>query len=194
MNLIQFNGQITFETGRVYLAICLLIIFCVYLTPALADEGDLYLGGGPTLSLLDPDTGNTLFSAYDDTDIGGKLVLGYDLTKHWSVEAFYSIPGEADMSPQGTIKYDALYGLGGIFSWPHNQQGPSGFLKAGAARLEAESAIILLEEENEEQFFLGTGGRYNFSQGWGLRLEYEHFSDDVQLITLSIVKRFAVRY
>jgi len=94
------------------------------------------------------------------------------------------------MAPQGTIEYNALYGLGGVFSWPHNQQSLSGFLKAGGAGLDVKGVGISFEKENDVQLFIGTGGRYNFTDGWEARLECEYFSSDVQLLTLSVVRRF----
>ncbi len=190
MKLSPFDRRIKSGAGDVYLSTCLLLAFALYLAPAFADKGDFYLGGGPSLSFLAPDTDNTRFSVDDDTDIGGKLFLGYDFTKRWALEVFYSIPGEADMAPQGTIEYNALYGLGGVFSWSHNQQGLSGFLKAGGAGLDVKGADISFEKENDIQLFIGAGGRYNFAGGWGAQLEYEYFSSDVQLLTLSVVRRF----
>jgi len=185
-----FNRRTKSGTGDVCLSTGLLLVFALYLAPAFADKGDFYLGGGPSLSFLTPDTNNTRFSVDDDTDIGGKLFLGYDFSKRWALEVFYAIPGEADMAPQGTIEYNALYGLGGVFSWSHNQQGLSGFLKAGGAGLDVNGADISIEKENDVQLFIGGGGGYNFARGWGARLEYEYFSSDVQLLTLSVVRRF----
>ncbi len=187
-----FNGSIASKAGDIYLPACLLLASALCFTPAFADKGDFYLGGGPTLSFLTPDTDNTRFSVDDDTDIGGKLFLGYDFTQRWALEVFYSIPGGVDMAPQGNIEYNTVYGLGGVFSWPHNQQGLSGFFKAGGAGLDVNGTGISLEKENDIQLFLGVGGRYRFARGWGSRLEYEYFSSDVQLLTLSVVKRFTL--
>lgn len=190
MKLFLFKRRIKPGAGGVYLSTCMLLVFALYLAPAFADNNGFYLGGGPSLSLLSPDTDNTRFSADDNIEIGGKLFLGYDFGKHWGLEIFYSVPGEVDMTPQGSIEYSALYGFGGVFSWSHNQQGLSGFLKAGGAEFDVNSESIFIEKENDVQLFLGVGGRYNFARGWGARLEYDYFSSDVQLLTLSVVRRF----
>jgi len=185
-----FNRRTKVETRNVCLSTGLLLVFALYLAPALADKGDFYLGGGPSLSFLTPNTNNTRFSVDDDTDIGGKLFLGYDFNKRWALEVFYSIPGEAGMAPQGTIEYNALYGLSGVFSWSHNPKRLSGFFKAGGAGLDVKGTDISSEKENDVQLFIGAGGRYNFTRDWGARLEYEYFSSDVKLLTLSVVRRF----
>ncbi|MGI9302915.1 MAG: OmpA family protein [Gammaproteobacteria bacterium] len=190
----QLNGPVSAfpKTGSRRICRHLLIILSSLFLNAHAGGGDLYIGGGPSFSFLDPETSGTSFSVDDDTDIGGKVFVGYDFTDRWSLEGFFAIPGEAGIAPSGTIEYDSLGGLGAAFSWPHNKQGLSGFLKGGGSVLDTSSSDVPFRQEEDIQPFGGAGLRYGFCRGWGARLELEYFFEDLQMITLSAVKRFGL--
>ncbi len=163
--------------------------------PVQAKEGQFYLGLGVGQSYIepDPDTNNTGYSVDEDTDFGGKIFLGYDLTDFWSIEGFYADLGASELShatkADGEIDYKA-YGLETLLHLPNTKPGFSGFLKLGLGKMKTDSDTIPFEDLENGQLFGGVGLEYQFESTVSLRGEYQYFDEDAQLITLNVLKRF----
>ncbi|MGI9302913.1 MAG: OmpA family protein [Gammaproteobacteria bacterium] len=165
-------------------------------TALLADGGDLYIGGGPSFSFLDPDSTVPAFTADEDTDVGGKVFIGYDFTNLFSFEGFYGIPGSAEITSGGAsageIDYDAAYGLRLVLTFPDNVEGFNVFVKGGASGADVGSTNVPFREVDDIGASGGAGFGYEFGRGWGLQLEYDYLYEDVQMITLGLSKRFGL--
>jgi OOP family OmpA-OmpF porin len=163
--------------------------------PVQAKEGQFYLGLGVGQSFIepDPDTNNTGYNVDEDTDFGGKIFLGYDLTDFWSIEGFYADLGASELShttkPKGEIDYKT-YGLETLLYLPNTKPGFSGFLKLGLGKVKTDSDTIRFEDVENGQLFGGVGLEYQFESTVSLRGEYQYFDEDAQLITLNVLKRF----
>lgn len=171
--------------------------------PSYAEEFDkqYYIGMGLGVSQLEPRTTNTGYSVVDEQDFGGKLFLGVDLAKRWGLEVYYGDLGAAalenkSISSQGDINYK-LFGASGLFHF-YNTQGDQGlmnrsgwdfFAKAGIGALDNSSDLPYKKQEGSH-YMLGLGTEYEWKNGFALRLEGETFDEDVQFVTLGLVKRF----
>ncbi len=172
----------------------LLVAVALSATPALAKQGQFYLGAGIGQSILepDPDTNNTGYDLSDKNDVGGKLFLGYDLLDFWSLEAFYADLGGAklrDATSEGSIDYKT-YGLETLLYLPGSTPGLAGLLKLGYGKVDTDSSEVPFKQVEDAQLFGGLGLEYQFAAGVSLRGEYQYFDKDAALITLNVLKRF----
>lgn len=170
-----------------FLACCLLLS-----TPPA--RGDVFVGLGGGMSMLDPSTEGTPFTVSDNGDFGYKAFAGIDLTPlspNLSLEVFGADLGQVALNQTGHIEYRAwgaglVYGFGSVTA-PRVSAG----LEIGASRLEIDGDIPFRVEE-ETSVFLGVSGSYAIQRHLFLQLEYEYFAEDAQFISLSIVKRFRI--
>ncbi|MGF1548893.1 MAG: OmpA family protein, partial [Thiotrichales bacterium] len=159
-----------------------------------AEPGQFYIGGGVGQSWLKPQTSGTSFFVDDKKDTAYKLFLGYDLTKLFSIEAFYADMGESgigSIAPQlpGTIGYKS-YGAGVVLNYPNNGPGPSVLGKLGLAGIKNDSDNIPYEKVEDLQVYAGVGAEYQFTNGVSLRGEYEYIDKDARMATINLIKRF----
>ena len=154
--------------------------------------GRLYIGIGGGVTTLDPDTGTTGFRVDDDSDVGGKIMFGYEATDHVSVEAFGATLGSAGLTDtnqlDGSVDY-TIYGLSGIFNFMGRQGGFSPLIKLGVTQVDND-ANIPFSREDDLLFFGGLGLEYEFYNSVALRAEYEYFAKDAQMVSLSLLKYF----
>ncbi len=157
--------------------------------PAGADQGQGYVGAGVGISKIEPDTSGTSYSVADDNDMGWKVLLGYDLSKYWSLEAFWADLGQSDLNPNGAIDYRA-YGLQGVLYMPGSVPGLSAFLKLGVGRLDTYSNNVPFTQVEDTQLIGGLGAEYQFANHLSVRGEYEYFDEDAQLVSVNLLGRF----
>ena len=157
--------------------------------PAGADQGQGYVGAGIGVSRVEPDASGTSYSVADDNDMGWKVFLGYDLSKYWTLEAFWADLGQSDMNPGGAIDY-RVYGLEGLLYMPGNVPGLSAFLKLGVGRLDTYSNNVPFTQVEDTQLIGGLGAEYQFANHLAVRGEYEYFDRDAQLVSVSLMGRF----
>ncbi len=157
-----------------------LIAFCV--TTTHASDVDSYLG----ISVGQSDFEDAC-SGCDDTDTAGKIFMGVH-REYFGVEAGFVWFGEAPTPTKG--KANDMFGVQmqvvGIY--PVNDQF-SGFAKIGGLVYEGD------EIDTDVTWALGAGIQYNFKYGFGIRAEYEWFSDidsvgDTSLISAGLVFNF----
>jgi hypothetical protein len=157
--------------------------------PLNAAEKGWYIGAGVGLSSLDPDTDGTPFSVTDDEDTGVKVFAGVDLTSSLSAFGFWADLGSAELEPQGSIDY-SVYGAGLLYGFGFRRfTRLSGFVKGGISQLEID-ADVPTTDDDDTQLFLGAGASWAIGRRFFVRAEYEYFSEDAQLLSLSLVKRF----
>lgn len=171
--------------------------------PSYAEDFDkqYYIGLGVGASQLEPSVKDTGYSVEENQDFGGKIYLGMDFAKRWSGEVYYGDLGAAELentgiNSAGEITYK-LYGLSGLFHI-FNTQGDDGlmnrtgwdvFAKAGVGALD-NSSDLPFEKQKGTHIMLGLGTEYEWKNGLAVRLEAETFDEDVQFVTLGLLKRF----
>ncbi len=154
-------------------------------------EKQFYAGGGLGLSMLEPRIVNLpTLSLTDDTDLGAKLFVGYDLRYWLSVEAFAATLGSAGFNNGAEIDYD-MYGVNLLANFPNNSPGLSWFPKIGIGTINnSASGDINFRGLNDPQVQLGVGVEYQFENHYSVRAEYEYFDRDARFLSLSLMKRW----
>lgn len=162
--------------------------------PAYADStdklDDVYLGAGVGNSWLEPNEKNSIYSLEDDSDMGFKLLAGYDLGERLGLELSYVDLGSAALgtnAAQNGMDYKAA-SLAGLFH-VLGERSKSIFIKAGMSKLDV-SSDVPVDMLNDYQVMIGVGGEWTVKNGWSLRAEFESFDEDAKIATLGIVKRF----
>lgn len=156
-----------------------------------AGTDKLYIGVGIGLSELEPDTAGTVYQVDDSSSEGGKLYVGYNLHEKFSVEAYYSILGEAQISPTGSIEYEDM-GIDGNFFFygaGSGQPGLSLFGRAGIGQMK-NSTDLPYERSHDTHMMLGAGIQYGFKNGWALRADFDLYDTDSKLLALGVNKHF----
>ncbi len=160
----------------------------------MAEGNQWYIGIGPGVSTLKPDTRRTPVRVTDETDYGYKLFAGRELSDHVSVEGFWADLGSAEIGPGklGTVDYN-VYGASLQVSLPENNPGFSTFIKGGVVGLHASSNLPHHTDE-KFQVYGGAGAEYQMENGFTVRGEYEYYTKDSQLLSFSVIKRFGGDY
>jgi len=156
------------------------------------NTGNLYVGGSVGISNLEPETNNTAWKVDDNDDTGFKIYVGYEFTKQWSVEAFYTDLGNAHLDgssssalPSGNISYK-LAGAGLVYKLPTKAR-VSPVLKLGWADVDNKAENnIRYQQDHNSVLFVGAGLEYGLTEHWKLRSEYEYFDKDMQLFSVGL--------
>ncbi len=158
----------------------------------LRQGGRYYLGLGAGATRLEPDTGATGFSVDDKDDIGAKMMIGYEATDHIAIELAGGPMGRARLSPNDReVKYTS-FTLGMVYDIFGELGGFTPLLKIGIGKID-NSANISYERDEDMLPFGGVGLKYEFDNGVALRGEYEYLAEDVQMLSLSLLKYFGGR-
>ncbi|MGV6818573.1 MAG: OmpA family protein [Thiotrichales bacterium] len=179
---------------RKYLSGMIAAALGVATATAQAEGPQWYVGAGLGLTSLKPDASQSDFDVRDDSDHGFKVFAGRELSDHLSVEGFYSNLGEAKLAPYGEIEYKT-YGASVQIAIPENNPGISGFVKGGIVKLDADAGDGVPHVTDKDLvLYGGVGAEYQVENGLAVRGEYEHYTKDAQMLSVSVIKRFGGGY
>ncbi len=188
------NMDIKNRKTRKRVAVAAVAVLSGFAVPASAgsDFTPRWYGGvGVGISELEPDPNRTAVKVDDSRSSGGKIFLGYDLTKRISIEGHYADLGEAKMAPSGEVDYRefALGGLYYLYKQRLAHEGFGLFAKGGLGKMENDTQLTY-ERLNDYSFFYGAGLEYAFRNGFALRGELDLYDKDARFFTVSLMKRF----
>ena len=161
--------------------------------PALAQQGNWYVGAGAGVSRLSPDTDGSDFTLDDEASVAAGVYAGMDIGHRLGVEAAWTQLGEAGLSGGENVEYSAV-SIGGIAyvlgetDVRRRQDSWSGYLRLGLSKISNESDILLAEEDNTA-IWAGAGIQWPMGDSWGLRGELASFDGDAQAATASVYWR-----
>jgi OmpA-OmpF porin, OOP family len=144
-------------------------------------------------------TGGTAFTCTRE-DTAGKLFAGWRFLRYLAAEVSYIDYGEAKATSAvagapatGTTKVKAA-GISALGILPVGERfsilGRLGLLQVNT-RTQVSGAVSGLEDDDETEMHVGIGALYQFSGGWGMRVEYERLNDTkIDLFSLGVQYRF----
>lgn len=164
------------------------------MSAAVAAEG-FYIGAAGMQSRFDSDDFEV--EDVDDEDTGWKIFAGVRPISGFGVEGAFTQFGQAE-APAVAVggPFEAKAQAFSLFGVGYLPVGPVElFLKAGAARIDAEGNVgAVLFEDEEIEFAYGAGVQFNLGR-LGLRAEYEKFDTDIigdlDVISLGVAFTFA---
>jgi len=144
------------------------------------------------MSRLEPDTeGADGVDVDKNTDAGGQLAVGADLSKTFTVELHAADLGSAELSPEGTIAYQV--GGGSVLMYAGRERaqrrGLMGFGRVGiaATSIEGEGDVNFVTDDSAKGI-VGAGVEYMW-QNLGVRGEVLVFDKDAQFAHLGVIYR-----
>lgn len=168
----------------------------------------IYIGAGVGMSKLTPEEAcDPCYSLDDDSGAGGKVFLGMDVSRSFSVEAYYADLGEAEVSGNGQggeigYQHYGVSALGYLYNSRDADDYENGYDDDGLFRREGLSAYGRVgvgkmdntgdadyKRINDAQLHLGVGAEYGWENGIAARAEYTSFDTDVQWVNVSVLKR-----
>ena len=182
------------KTGFFFFGLPLLV--GVSVQEASAQSGSFYTGFNLGSSILDPDTSGAPSLATDaDQDVVVKLNFGYDISEHFSIDAFWADLGEATFLPAGRLSYEAI-GLGlkahlSLFEESRTYGSGSVYMKSGAVSLLNSSTELEFENNNSISLYYGLGTEYWLSDHWSVHLEMTTYDQDAMEVSAGVTYRFS---
>lgn len=174
-----------------YGVIASLVVATIAIPTAYAEKSQWYFGAGVGKSDLSPDVADVSTGTDDGSDAGFKVIVGNELTDHLALEAFYADLGEAELDDGRNVSYEYL-GAAAILSAGNNNAGLSGFLKGGLASQNTQVRGGSSIEDNLQPYG-AAGSEYQLENGVTFRGEYEVFTNDSSLLSVSVMKRMGER-
>ena len=183
----------SFETRTFRSLAVVSLVFITMSTNALALEGGWQAGINAGISFLSPDTDNSGFSLADDQSAAVGAYIGYDLTPIISAELAFTDLGEADLSDNQSIEYQAISLGATVFFWGEKEarrrsDGVSAYARLGASSISNDSDLALDESDNIA-LWVGLGIQYPFADNWGIRAEVSSFDGDAQALMAGVFWR-----
>ena len=147
------------------------------------------------------------FQEVNDTDTGWKLYMGYRFLPYFALEGAYAALGETSLKTAGTsLKVevnDTLY-LAAVGMLPLGDRfvlfGKVGVFSAETDVVACLPAVCVNEKERQDGWMYGVGLDFFFTRQWGMRAEWERFTnvgsdqtpgnEDVDLISVGVIYRF----
>lgn len=150
--------------------------------------GRAYIGIGGGMSWLEPETKDTTLDVDDDSDVGARLILGYEVSRYLAIEGTIANLGEATIKPSGNVEY-THYGIGAVYNFFGRAEGFTPIVSLGIGQID-NGGSVLSEREEDILGYVGVGLEYEFGSAFALRGEYQYFAEDAQLLSLNVIKRF----
>jgi len=138
----------------------------------------------------------------DPKDTAWRILGGWQLNRHFGAEIAYTDFGEFSASFAGVDqKIEAnAFELVGVGTYPL-AEGFSLYGKLGLYRADSEGSTSLGDSASETNTGLtfGIGGRYDFNRNFGLRVEWQRYSDvgggefekdDIDMLSVGVIWKF----
>ena len=158
-------------------------------------KGRVYVGAGALVSMVEPDADKDPDVKVDENQsVGGSVMLGYDISNRFSIEAHGSDLGEATFEPSGSVGYQVggvsalMYGLNDSDD-RSRREGFSVFGRLGGGTMRNQGEGIRFKRVNDYHLLAGLGVEYGFQSGLAVRGEVVAHETDAKYAQLGLVYR-----
>lgn len=160
---------------------------------AVAVDRSWQVGINAGVSRLTPDTEGSDFTLEDDQSTAASIYVGVDLIPIIAAELAFTNLGEASLSGNEDIGYQAISLGATAYIWGEKEsyrrtKGLSGYARLGFNAIMNDSDIELDESDNVALLF-GLGVQYPFSDNLGMRAEITSFDGDAQALMAGVFWR-----
>lgn len=168
-----------------------------------------YLNGGIGMTRIEPESPSDALTISDNTDTGGHLAIGYDISRMFSVEAYFADLGTAEVdflgASAGSVDYrvfgasllaylvNSRSGLAladsdmeGLF----RREGLSLYGRVGVGHMDNDAQRVTYFRDYPTHAAFGLGLEYGFSNGYAVRSELMSMDSDAQYLNVGLLKRF----
>jgi len=171
--------------------VCAAACLMALATPAMAEDTGFYLGAGAGQATVKIDDFLGFYGAnFDEADTGFKVFGGYKFLPWMGVEAAYLDGGspsaeamDGDLFGRASVDVQS-FTAAAVFALPIGDRFEL-FVKPGFAYWRSKASVYIAdsqfvyadfsEDDDDSAFFIGGGAGFNFSDHFGIRLEYEWF-------------------
>lgn len=166
-----------------------------------------YVGAGAGISELEPRSTTDALTITDKHGNSFHVNAGYDLSPRFSLDAYASRLGEAEVSfldtPVGDVDYEVyglslisyLFNAGSPYSDSYDndglyqREGLSAYLRLGVGTMTNDTDEPNYDRDYTTHFASGLGLEYGWSNGFAVRAELSAYDTDARQLSLSALKR-----
>jgi len=190
-----------------------LILVSLFLTVAPVQSQEFsrrfYLNGGVGLTQVEPVSPTDALKISDNSDAGGHLAVGFDVSRFLSIEGYAATLGSAEVEFLGTnvgsVDYTVfgLSALGYLFNSRSGlslgddekiglflREGASVYGRFGVGHMQNDSTQVEYRRDYPNHAVFGLGLEYGFANGIALRTEFMGMDTDARYVNIGILKRF----
>ena len=166
-----------------------------YQTSGSEQEGllkKLYVGAGFGYSFLITDLSGITPTVNIDNDFGGRILLGLDVNRIFSLELSISDFGTARLNSGGEVDYESFAVNAHLYFFSKDRigrTGYSGIFKAGLEKINTSTTVGAVEKTSS-QFTLGIGGEYGWDNGLAVQVSAHTLFKEVDMLSINLLYRF----
>ena len=166
-----------------------------YQTSGSEQEGllkKLYVGAGFGYSFLITDLSGITPTVNIDNDFGGRILLGLDVNRIFSLELSISDFGTARLNSGGEVDYESFAVNAHLYFFSKDRigrTGYSGIFKAGLEKINTSTTVVAVEKTSS-QFTLGMGGEYGWDNGLAVQVSAHTLFKEVDMLSINLLYRF----
>ena len=166
-----------------------------YQTSGSEQEGflkKLYVGAGFGYSFLITDLSGITPTDNIDNDFGGRILLGLDVNRIFSLELSISDFGTARFNSGGEVDYESFAVNAHLYFFSKDRigrTGYSGIFKAGLEKINTSTTVVAVEKTSS-QFTLGMGGEYGWDNGLAVQVSANTLFKEVNMLSINLLYRF----
>ena len=166
-----------------------------YQTSGSEQEGflkKLYVGAGFGYSYLITDLSGITPTVNIDNDFGGRILLGLDVNRIFSLELSISDFGTARLNSGGEVDYESFAVNAHLYFFSKDRigrTGYSGIFKAGLEKINTSTTVVAVEKTSS-QFTLGMGGEYGWDNGLAVQVSANTLFKEVDMLSINLLYRF----
>lgn len=159
-------------------------------------QAGIYAGVGAGLAKLDPELATGINLVDDGKDSAAKAVLGMQLGRRASVELFFSDLGTAELSPNGSLAYQA-FGINSLWHLrpaKHGAHRISPFVSLGIGSMDFDAENAIVDRDRAIVAVAGLGAQVRLGRGFDLRATVEAYEKEAILATAVLSKTFGSQH
>ena len=168
-----------------------------------------YINGGIGVTRVEPESSTDALTISDNSDAGGHLGVGFDISRFLTLDAYVATLGSAEAeflgANAGSVDYTVfgLSALGYLYNFRSGmvlgdedttglfrREGASLYGRVGIGHMQNDSDRVNYRRDHPNHVAFGVGLEYGFANGFALRTELMSMDTDARYFNVGVLKRF----